>query len=145
LNKCAAAVDALKDYNSMKHILLSYSIDATEIQEHLTFIHTPMPSWSAPGSINPHGTDGSIARSLDLADFVEDRYHQALEYMAWFQPAWDALSGDERFILSEFFMSNIKKTEVIAKMSERLNLERAQIYRQREKAIRRLALLLYGK
>ena len=146
LNKDTATIDALKDYCGMKHILLSYSDDVTETQEYLSSIHTPMLSWNAPGLVNPHATDGSIARSLDLIDVLKDRYQQALEYMAWFLPAWNVLSEEERFILSEFFMKDgVKKTEVISKMIGRLNIERAQVYRQREKAIRHLSLLLYGK
>ena len=145
LNKCAATIDALTDYNSMKHILLSYADDATEVREHLVSVHAPVLSWGAPGVVNPHATDGRIARSLDLADVVEDRYEQALEYMAWFQPAWDALSDDERFILSEIYMNETNRTEAILSIGERLNLERAQVYRRKDKAVSRLSLLLYGK
>lgn len=146
LNKHAATINAIKDYNAMKHILLSYSDNTTELREHLTSVHAPTLSWSAPGTINPRAEEGKIALSLDLMDVVRDRYQKALEYMAWFQPAWDALSGDERFILTEFFMKNdIRKTELISNISERLCLERAQIYRRRESAIAHLSLLLYGK
>ena len=145
LNKCAATISALLDYNSMKHILLPYSDDVAEVREHLTSVHAPTLSWSAPGSVNPHATDGRIARSLDLADVVEDRCQQALEYMAWFQPAWDALSEDERYILSEIYMNDANRTDSIMNIGERLHLERAQVYRRKDKAVSRLSLLLYGK
>ena len=145
LNKCAATVSALMDYNSMKHILLSYSDDTVEVREHLSSIYAPTLSWSAPGSVNPHATDGRIARSLDLVDAVEDRYQQALEYMTWFQPAWDALSDDEQLILSEFYMNDTNRTDAVMNIGERLHLERAQVYRRKDKAVSRLSLLLYGK
>ena len=145
LNKCAATISALIDYNSMKHILLSYSDDAAEVRDHLTCVHAPALSWGAPGSVNPHAADGRIARTLDLADVVEDRYQQALEYMAWFQPAWDALSEDERFILSEIYMNDTNRTDAVISIGERLHLERAQVYRRKDKAVSRLSLLLYGK
>jgi DNA-directed RNA polymerase specialized sigma subunit len=145
LNKHSAAIEALKDYDSMKHILLSYSDDKTEVQEHLTSVYTPMLSWSAPGSKNPHAEEGKIALSLDLIDVVKDRYQQALEYMVWFQPAWDALSDDERIILAEIFMKNNDRTEAVLTVGERLHLERAQVYRRKDKAVSCLSLLLYGK
>jgi DNA-directed RNA polymerase specialized sigma subunit len=144
-DKYAETIDALMEYNSMKQILLSYSDDATEVQEHLTSIHTPILSWSSPGSTNPHATDGSIARSLDPIDVVKDRYQHALKYMLWFQPAWDALSDNETFILSEIYMMNAVKAEAVSRISERLHIERAQVYRRKNKALKRLSFLLFGR
>ena len=148
LNKYAATIDALKDYNSMKHILLSYSDDTTEAREHLISVRTPTLTWSAPGSQNPHAEEGKIAFTLDLIDVVTERYQRALEYMAWFQPAWDAIMEEERQILSEFYLREGEydgKADVIQRLCDKLRIERSAVYRRKDKAVARLALLLYGK
>lgn len=146
INKKSATIEALRDYGSMKHILQSYVDDAAEARDYLTAIHSPAITRIAPGAINAHGEDGRICRSLDLIDIVNDRYQQALEYIAWFQPAWEALSDEECFILSEFFIRNDgNKTDLVTSLCERLCLERTQVYRRREKALTHLSRLLYGK
>lgn len=65
--------------------------------------------------------------------------------MEWFHPAWEALSEEEQFILKEFFVGENSKTEVVCNIGERLFLERAQVYRKKDKALAHLSLLLYGK
>ena len=66
--------------------------------------------------------------------------------MEWFKPAWDALTAEEQFILSEFFLrDDINKTEAILNIGDHVHLERAQMYRKKDKAVRRLTFLLYGK
>lgn len=86
-----------------------------------------------------------LASCLDEIDVLKERYRRALEYMEWFQPAWDALSEEEQLVLTEFFVNDVSKTEAIANIGDKLFLERAQVYRRKDKALNHLALLLYGK
>ncbi|WP_242965212.1 hypothetical protein [Petroclostridium xylanilyticum] len=55
------------------------------------------------------------------------------------------MSEEEQFILTEFFVNDVSKTEAVANIGEKLFLERAQVYRRKDKALNHLALLLYGK
>ena len=38
-------------------------------------------------------------------DVLQERHRQAEEFMAWFKPAWEQLSEDERFVLDLFYMN----------------------------------------
>jgi len=77
---------------------------------------------------------------------IRECHCRAHEYMAWFLPAWNALSSADQSILELFFFrDNASKTERLYDVCETLFVERAQAYRRRDKAVARLALLLYGR
>lgn len=146
LDKKAAAISALKDYASMKHILTAYVDDATEVRKHLVSIPTPTLMAGVSREINPHATESHIVRTLDLIDVVKQRYDRAMEYMAWFRPAWDALSEEERLILSVFYQQeDVSRLEIIQRLGDMLGLEKSAVYTRKDKAACHLALLLYGK
>ena len=145
LDKKTAAIDALKDYASMEYIVDNCPDDLAEVRERMTAIPSSAPT-GMPRQKNPHSGETRLAASLDEIDVLKERYRRALEYMEWFRPAWDALSDDERLILSEFFLrEDISKTEAIGNISERLYIERSWVYKKKDAALTRLSLLLYGK
>lgn len=144
LDKRSAALDALKDHSSMGYIIRNHPDALEEAEERLTSVHLPAPT-GMPRAHNPHAGESRLAASLDEIDVLKERYRRALEYMEWFQPAWDALSEEERNILTMLFLTDGMKSEAVEALGERLGLERAQVYRRKEKAVAHLALLLYGK
>ena len=145
LDKRTAAIDALKDYASMEYIIQTCPDDLTDVRDRMTAVSSSAPT-GMPRQKNPHSGEARLAASIDEIDVLKERYRRALEYMEWFSPAWDALTEDERFILNECFLrEDISKTEAILNVGDRLHIERAQVYRRKDKSLDRLALLLYGK
>ena len=58
----------------------------------------------------------------------------------------EALSEDERFVLSEFYHNDdSRQTDAIGSVCERFSIERSSAYNKKNRALARLALLLYGK
>ena len=145
LDKKTAAVDALKDYASMEFIIQNHRGDLEEIRTKMTSL--PSASLSGlPAEKNPKAGEARLAASLDEIDVLKERYRRALEYMEWFQPAWEKLTDDEQFILTEFFVrEDITKTDAILNIGEHLNIERTHVYRRKDKALDHFSLLLYGK
>lgn len=145
INKRAATINALRDYPSMQRIIDSYYVDTAEIHEFLTAPGTA--SFVQPRKTpNPQTSENKLAKILDLIDIVDERYKQAIEYMAWFNPAWNALSEEDRYLLTEFFMcEDTSREEIIRAISNRMGYEKTALYSRRDKAIGKLALLLYGK
>ncbi len=85
-----------------------------------------------------------LCSALDQCDVLYNRYQQAVEFMNWFTPAWLQLSDEERLLLEVFHMGGDDKTAAVENISRQLHIERAQIYRRKDKALNRLAILLYG-
>jgi len=145
LDKRGAAVDALKDYASMEYIIDNHADNEEAIREDMTAVGSPSIG-GAPGGSNPHGSEVRLTAQLDEIDVLKERYRQALEFMEWFRPAWERLTVDEQFILREFFLrDDIPKSEAVLNIGNRLHIERSWVYKKKDAALTRLALLLYGK
>ena len=145
LDKKTAAIDALKDYASMDYIIRNYSDNLKEVRTQMTNLSSAFLS-GMPRVRNPHAGEERLAASLDEIDVLKERQRRALEYMSWFEPAWDALTEDEQFVLTEFYLNNYQKqTNAIDSICERYNIERSSAYNRKNRAVARLALLLYGK
>jgi len=145
LDKKAAAVDALKDYSSMKFIIENHHDTLEEAASKKTSVRSSTIT-GLPHTANPHAAETRLAATLDEIDVLKERYRQALEFMEWFQPAWDSLTEDEQYVLSEFY-SNDEGTRIdaIGNISDHYVIERTSAYKKKNRALERFAILLYGK
>lgn len=145
LDKEAASIKALKDFPGMRRILENHFDDTTETEAFLTA--TPNAILSHLRNMpNPKAFENKVVSTLHLIDVVEERYLHALEYMTWFLPAWEALSEENRYILSEFFFDDsISRAEAVERIGNRLGYEKTAIYTRKDKAVDNLAFLLYGR
>lgn len=58
----------------------------------------------------------------------------------------DVLTEDEQFVLSEFYCGgDARQTDAVGNICERFHIERSSAYNKKNRALARLALLLYGK
>jgi hypothetical protein len=145
LDKRAAVIDALKDYSSMEYIIRNHSDDLDEAAEKLTAMRSSTPT-GIPGTKNPKAGEARLAATLDEIDVLKERYRRALEYMEWFKPAWDALTEDEQFVLSEFYYNeDSRQVDAIGNICDRFHIERSSAYKKKNRALERLTILLYGK
>jgi len=145
LDKRAAAVNALKDYSSMKYIIENTDEHIAVLSEKMTSPASPVLN-GMPTIHDPKAGEKRIIAAINEIDVLKERYRQALEYMAWFQPAWDALTEDEQYVLTEFYLSEEQKqTGAVYNICDRFNIERSSAYNKKNRALQHLALLLYGK
>ena len=145
LDKRAAVIAALKDYSVMQFIIANTDENIKAVHEEMTSLGNP--SWDKlPKAPNPHAGEERLARSIDKIDVLRERYRQALEYMAWFQPAWDGLSSEEREVISEFYMvDDQQQIDAVYNICERFNIERSSAYNKKNRALNKLVGLMYGK
>lgn len=145
LNRQLAAADALKDYASMAYILEHHAGVEQEMRERMTSVPSH-PITGMPKEKNPRGFETRLASSLDEIDVLKERYRRALEYMEWFEPAWQALTEEERFVLTEFYLSNeYSPVDPVVTISQRFFIERSSAYKRKSRALAHLATLLYGR
>jgi len=145
LDTKSAAMKALRDYGSMEHVIQNHLDNTRELRAHLTNVRVPQFT-GIHGRPNHLATENKIAAALDLIDVVEEKYQQALEYMAWFRPAWGELSDEEQLILTAFRQGDdTSKAVVMQRLGDLLGLEKSAVYARKDKALSHLAFLLYGK
>ena len=119
LDKRSAAMAALKDYCSMKAILATTAEEIANVRQDMVRIGGMRFEESAHGARNPQAGENQILHGIAEIDVLEERKRQAEEFMAWFQPAWDALGEDEKTVLTMFYLSENGKTDAIEEISER--------------------------
>ena len=145
LDKRAAAINALKDYSSMKYIIEHTDEDIATLNEEMSSPVSPVLN-GMPSTHDPKAGEKRLIACINEIDVLKERYRQALEYMDWFQPAWDALTEDEQYVLKEFYLDDEQKQiDAVYNICDHFNIERSSAYNKKNRALQHLALLLYGK
>lgn len=145
LDKRAAAINALKDYSSMKYIIEHTDEDIATLNEEMSSPASPVIN-GMPSTHDPKAGEKRLIACINEIDVLKERYRQALEYMDWFQPAWDALTEDEQYVLKEFYLDDEQKQiDAVYNICDHFDIERSSAYNKKNRALQHLALLLYGK
>ena len=98
----------------------------------------------------PHGRDvksfeNRIISGIEEIDVLKERYRQAKEYMTWFEPAWENLTDDERYVLDAFYMSGGTQESGAILVADHYNIDRSSAFRRKNRAVDHMSLMLYGK
>ena len=145
LDKRSAAVDALKDYDSMKFIIGHTDDEIKRAYEKMGGVSSPQLD-GMPRSHKPQASEDRIVKGIEEIDVLKERYRQALEYMAWFLPAWEELTEDERYVLQTFYgEDNQYGASAIYDICDRFGIERSSAYNRKNRALSHLVTLLFGK
>ena len=144
LDKRSAAIAALKDYDSMAFIIKSTEAEIQRANDKLTSAGPKLSE--IPGVHNPKAGEDRLLTVIDQINILQERYNQALEYMAWFRPAWSQLAEEEQYILKTFYSeSNGYGCNAVYEIGEKLNVEQPTVYKRKNRALSRLTVLLFGK
>lgn len=145
LDKRAATIAAIKDFDSMRFIISSTDKDITAEREKMTGVGSPNMD-GMPHAYNPSAAEERIAGGIDEIDVLKERYRQAIEYMSWFRPAWEQLTDDERFLLESFYGDvNSYGSGAASYIASHFGIEQSSAYKRKNRALDRLTVLLFGK
>lgn len=145
LDKRAAAIAAIKDYDSMQFIINNTDPEITAEREKMIGVGSPGMD-GMPHAHDPSAAEERIAGSIDEIDVLKERYRQAVEYMGWFGPAWERLTDEDRYVLESFYGDKGSYGSGTAEyIAGYLGVEQATAYRRRNRALDRLTVLLFGK
>lgn len=144
LDKRSAAVDALKDYGSMKFIIDHTDDEIKAAYEKMSGVSSPQFD-GMPRSHNPQAAEDKIIKGIEEIDVLKERYRQAVEYMGWFRPAWEELTEDERYVLETFYSDVDSQTNAVYDICDHFGIERSSAYNKKNRALGKLVTLLYGK
>ena len=145
LDKKAAAVNALKDYGNMQHIIENTDDEIKAEREDMVGLGSPNLD-GMPHAHNPQAGEERIINALEEIDVLKERYRQAVEYMDWFVPAWEKLSEDDRYVLEAFYGEDSEYGSGAAdEVAEYFSIERSSAYRRKNRSLEKLTTLLYGR
>lgn len=143
INKNAATVAAIRDYNNMWFIINHTPQEIKDVYGKMVSPRSPKLS-GMPSARNPQAGTDKLAAQIDKLDILRERYSQAIEYMTWFEPAWSSMTNTEQRILSEFYMIDNQKSGATYRLMDELNYSESHIERLRGNALNHLCSLLYG-
>lgn len=129
----------------MKHIIDHTDEEIQRVYSRIAGVGSPAIE-KMPSANNPQAGEDRMIKGIEEIDVLRERLRQAKEYMAWFQPAWDALSDDDQFVLDAFFSGgNEYGAGAADTVAEHFCIERASAYRKKNRALDNLTTLLYGR
>lgn len=144
LDKRSATVNALKDFRNMQFIIDHTGDEIKEAYRRMSGIGSPQLD-GMPHAHNPQAGEERIIKGIDEIDVLKERYWQAVEYMAWFKPAWEELTEEERYMLDVFYFEEESQTGAVYDICDRFHIERSSAYNKKNRALWKLVTLLYGK
>ena len=133
LDKRSAAVDALKDYGSMKFIIDHTDDEIKAAYQKMGGVSSPQYD-GMPHSHNPQAGEDRIIKGIEEIDVLKERYRQAMEYMEWFVPAWNELTEDERYVLEVFYSDADSQTNAVYDICDHFGIERSSAYNRKNRA-----------
>ena len=141
LDKYRAAIEAVEARNGMRFIIEHTPEEIQRVRSGMSSASAPIYS-GTPHTHDPKSGENRMLAGIDKIDALEERYRQAVEYFDWFDPAWEQLSDDDKYVLEEFFLSD---DDAAAEIARHFNIERTSAYVKRKRAVERLSYLLYGR
>lgn len=145
LDKKSAAIKVLKDYSSMKYIIENTGEEIKNIHDDMESVGSPSFD-GMPKIHNPKASEERLIKGIVAIDVLRERYRQAVEYMNWFRPAWEELSEDEKYVLTEFYINDDStQTSAVYNICDYFSIERSSAYNKKNRALEHLTVLLYGR
>ena len=89
-----------------------------------------------------NGREEMLVSSLDRQQALEQRLAMTKAYVAGVEAALDALTEEEKLILDRFYIHPARGNA--GRLCEELCMERANVYRRKDQALRRFTMALYG-
>ena len=131
LDKRAAAIAAIKDYDSMQFIIRN--TDREIISERDKMVGTGSPDMDGmPHAHSPSAAEDRVINGIDEIDVLKERYRQ--------------LTDEEKYILESFYGSEGSYgSNAMDYIAEYFSIEKTTVYKRKNRALDRLTVLLFGK
>ena len=101
LDKRKGAIKAIGAYDSMDFIVKHTDEEIAQVRARMEGVGSPNID-GLPHAHDPQAGEKRILNGIEEIDLLKERYRQAVENMAWFKPAWEKLTDDERYVLETF-------------------------------------------
>ena len=144
LDKRKATIEAIGSYDDMAFIIEHTDEEISEVKNRMSGVGSPGMD-GLPHVHNPKAGEERLVSAIDEIDLLKERYRQAEEYMAWFKPAWEQLSEDERYVLCTCFMKEVGAEDAMCLVAEHFHIERTSVYMKKKRALDHMTNLLYGR
>lgn len=143
IDKKGAAVNVLKDYENMKSIIDNNEQELAEKREQMYSLGSVSMD-GLPHAHDPLAGQNRVVRYMDDIDYLMARYEDARLYMLWVEPALNALTAEEKYVLLSFYSNNNGRGDyMVSDIGAKLSLGRQAVYNRKNRALEKFATLLF--
>jgi phosphoglycerate-specific signal transduction histidine kinase len=129
----------------MKFIIDSYQDDLKLAKQQMIGVSSPHYDFAPGTTSKDNPTEHRLIHCIDQTAKLNERYQQAQQYFKWFEPAWQELSKDERFVLDACYRApDQSMNQGLAILMDKYFIAKTTAYNRKNQALDHLTLLLYG-
>lgn len=142
MNWVKEAESKLRDYAAKEQSLESVAERIAQLQAEMTCVRS-----ATTDSTAVHGggncREDALLNNISERTELERAKQRTAEWVEWVNKALRALTDADRHLLDMFYVNRRKGHA--EQLCEELHVEKSEVYRRKEKALRRFTLALYGE
>ena len=142
MNWVIEAESKLRDYAAKERSLESVAERIAQLQAEMTCVRS-----ATTDSTAVHGggncREDALLNNISEQTELERAKQRPAEWVEWVNKALRALTDTDRHLLDVFYINRHKGH--VERLCEELRVEKSEVYRRKEKALRRFTLALYGE
>lgn len=141
MNWVREAESKLRDYSAKEQSLESVTERITQLNLEMSCVRSATTDGTAVHG-GGNGREDALLNNIAERDELERANLSTAEWLEWVNGALIALSDTDKNLLDKFYINRRKGH--VERLCEEMHLEKAQVYRRKEAALRKFTLLLYG-
>lgn len=141
MNWVKEAESKLRDYAAKEQSLESVAERIAQLQAEMTCVRSATTDSTAVHGGGNCREDALLNNIVERSELERAR-DLAASWLEWVNKALRALTDADRHLLDMFYVNRRKGHA--ERLCEEMHLEKAQVYRRKEAALRKFTLLLYG-
>lgn len=135
------AADKLRSYAARKCALGSIKEELWQLNSRVTSIRSATTD-GTPVSGGGSGRENAYINNIVLREELEQRLHDTRRWLSAVDTALSVLSDEEQLVLDRFYIHPARGNA--DRLCEELNLEKAGVYKRKDKALEHFTYALYG-
>lgn len=141
MNWVREAESKLRDYSAKAQSLESVTERITQLNLEMSCVRSAtMDGTAVHGGGN--GREDALLNNIAERDELQRAKLSTTEWLEWVNGALTALSDTDKNLLDKFYVNRRKGH--VERLCEEMHLEKAQVYKRKDAALRKFTLLLYG-
>lgn len=134
-------IEKLKEYTARKNAVVSIPEEITRLEEAVYGLRA-VSADVMPRSGGENTQEDKLLSNIVHRQELERRLADTQIWLATVDRALDLLAREDRLILERFYIHPAKGN--VDRLCEELAIEKAGIYKRKDKALRRLTIAIYG-
>lgn len=136
------AIDKLRNYDVHKQAIESVPKEIKRLEVQYTGIRSATTDGTPVSGGDGSTREDALLSNIVHRDELKRRLREARLWVAMVDKALAVLSDEERLLMDRFYIHPVKGA--VGDLCDRLNVEKATVYRRRDNALRRFTIALYG-